>query len=171
MAASYADLDRCAKLMGLVSSDAGDGANAARKLEEKMDACGISFNELYKFVEYDPNHSFVYARFAELKAKCEAIWKQDHVVSHESDPNWTWIPEHERRTRGGKIAKVAGYWRHTARKKSPEPWRYDRNASPGDGYRWIDGHERHHAHKGQVKRVSVRGHWRTVQIAKVRKAA
>jgi hypothetical protein len=169
------DYRRCLRFLGMCSSDAGDGINAAMMLQTKMKS-GIGFDDLYKYARsHESEFQYAISNFHKLALKAEGIWKKEakceraeaeKAKDRKFDPNtdpgldWTWVHAHTRRTKDGSEYVVRGHWRKTPRKKAPDESRYDPKSCPGLEYEWVAGYDRWFAFNGEGRMTSVRGYWR-----------
>lgn len=83
----------------------------------------------------------------------------------------TWVRGHNRKSSQGTVHAVSGYWRHGRPRAAREPWRYDARFDPGEGYEWIDGHERWYCRAGNGRMIHVRGYWRRKPSSSLSQAA
>lgn len=174
------DLKRCLHFLGMVSSQAGDGLNAAEMLQRMMGQTGITFDDLYRYAHsYQTEFQYAMSHFQELKNRAERIWTQRAAKekaqarddakeanawkfdqTNDPGPEWTWVNAHTSRTANGQEHTVRGHWRNSPRRKPKEVWRNDPNADPGSDFEWIADHTRWFARDGKGKIISVHGYWR-----------
>jgi hypothetical protein len=167
---SEKELDLCLKLLAQTSSELGDGATAALKLQERMARLGIDFDTLLDRVCDDVDtYAYLAEHFFTLMARVQASRNpndtrhendQTDATSHSSEEYRVQVRGHTRISRKGKTFTVRDHWRYCKRSAERYDWRKDPSTNPGNDYEWIDDHERWHCYAGHGKKIRVRGYWR-----------
>jgi hypothetical protein len=175
------ELNLCLKLFAQTSSELADGDIAAIKLQERMVRNRIGFEDMYYHVcEHVDEYGYQAAHFSSLMARMQSRRKPTasrhdnnptDEASHSAEESRVQVREHTRTSRKGKTFTVRAHWRSRRSNADTYDWRKDPSADPGDGYEWVEGHERWYCHAGHGRKIRVRGYWRRKAGITVKKAA